>query len=226
MKRRTVLTAIGGVTVTSGCGGSLNRNCEPGPNDLRTLYEEMDRDRNRDVSVRGIVVRLSGGSLVVHDGTAPAEIAPPVFKEFNDDWFKPGDCVEADGTLSGKSSVKSGRLYISSTGDDVEMLGTAKGSPPEIPPKPDVEFDVEYNSVGGTATLTHEGGGAIEAAKLEVRRVDHQVSSYGWAELTDKRPEDSVTEGDSLTFSKPGSCQLVWQHGDYWHRPMSSGWRG
>ncbi len=212
--------------MTSGCGGILDRTCEPGANELRTLYQEMDRERNPEVSVRGIVVRLSGGSLVIHDGTAPAEVAPPVFKQFDTDWFKPGDCVEVEGTLNGKSSVKSGHLYISSTGEDVEMLGTAKGSPPEIPPKPDAEFGLTYSSAGETATLTHEGGEAIEAAELEVRRVDKQVSSYGWAELTDQRPGDSVTEGDSVTFSKSGSCQLVWQHGDYWHRPMSSSWRG
>ncbi|UPV73060.1 hypothetical protein M0R89_10910 [Halorussus limi] len=226
MKRRDVLASVGVAISTSGCAGLLSTKCEPGADALGPLWDDVDPDRNRDVSIRGVVVKFVDGLMVVHDGTGLAELTPPGWKRFNEDWFQRGDCVAATGLLDGSYSWESGRLRISiSSADEIETVGDAEREPPTIPAKPDASFAVDYRPAEGSATMSHTGGESVPARRLAIRRLHgDEVSTYPWHELTEKAPDDEVTVGDSVTFEKDGSSQLVWRYDEHWSRGMSDGW--
>lgn len=80
------------------------------------------------------------------------------------------------------------------------------GSTADVPVAPQVEFEVEYGIVDGgpAATVTHDGGDAIDADAVEVRVGDGRA---GW-------PDDDgdVTAGDEVTVPvSPGTTlRVVW----------------
>lgn len=226
MKRRTVLASVGLVASTSGCMGLLSTKCEPGEDELGTVHDDLEPDENLDVSIRGVVVKFLDGRMVVSDGTGLAEVAPPGWKQFNEDWFQRGDCVEVNGVVLASTSRRSGRIHVNTgTEEDVESVGEAKRDPPTIPEKPDASFELDFAPRSETATVTHAGGEAIPARRLAIRRLHGgEASTYAWHELTEKDPDDEVTVGDSLTFGKVGDSVLVWRYNEHWNREMSSGW--
>lgn len=226
VKRRDVLGSLALATTTSGCMGLLATKCEPGEDELGAVRDDVDPDRNVDVSIRGVVVKLVDGFVVVSDGTGLAEIAPPGLGRFDEDRFQRGDCVAAEGPLDGEYSWQSGRIRIKlSSRDDIESVGDAKRDPPTIPDEPDASFEVDSRSDDGVAVVTHAEGESIPARHLEVRRFhDETISTYSWHELTEKAPDDEVSVGDSLQFEKSGISALTWRYNEYWVKKMSTSW--
>ncbi|WP_246045686.1 hypothetical protein [Halorussus ruber] len=226
MKRRDVLASVGLAMSTSGCMGLLATKCEPGEDEFATLQDEIDPDRNIDVSVRGVVVKFIDGNMVLHDGTGLAETTAPGWKEFNEDWFQRGDCVKISGLLDGSYSFSTGRLRIStSSEEEIETVGDAKREPPTIPDKPNATFDLDYRPAEKVAVVSHTEGESIPARQLEVRRLhNEEISTYPWYELTEKAPDDEVSVGDSLEFEKTGDLSLMWRYNEYWTKDMDVRW--
>jgi len=164
--------------------------------------------------------------MVVSDGTGLAEVAPPGWKEFNEDWFQRGECVEVSGMVLANPSRRSGRIHIN-TGleEDIESVGDAKREPPTIPDKPNATFDLDYRPAEKVAVVSHTEGESIPARQLEVRRLhNEEISTYPWYELTEKAPDDEVSVGDSLTFEKTGDLSLMWRYNEYWTKDMDVRW--
>lgn len=226
VNRRDVLASAGVAVGTSGCLGLLDTPCEPGEDELGPVQDELEPDRNVDVSIRGVVVKFEDTFMVISDGTGLAEVAPPGWKRFNEDWFERGDCVKVTGVVLSSTSRDSGRVQVN-TGfeEDIETVGEAERDPPKIPSEPDASFAIDFDPASDAATVTHTGGEPIPARRLEIRRLHgEEVTTYPWPDLTDEQPDDEVTVGDSLAFEKSGDSHLMWRYNDHWSKKMSSGW--
>jgi len=229
VNRRTLLAGAAGAGLggLSGCTDLiLGTGCSAGDDAVRATYDDvMAMGDLGTVSVRGTIVDLGGVSLILADDTGYAELDAPFGKEFNDDWFSEGECVEVTATVPADYCREHGYLSLNlQSAENIEGVGDTNDPPDPPPETPFAVFDVRFED--GGVRLVHADGDPIPAGDLEVRhRPAEDLTVLTWADVAGVAPDAAVSEGDDVLFDRPGDGHLVWRGTDTWAEAVSSGWK-